>query len=136
MASSPETARPLRFLLGRDCATMNRDRLLADARDRALELAVSYTPPPPPRFEALGRDGLEALEATLDRRKREATPHDHVVGARLARVLSGGDRAAGDPLSEDDILALERESFLHLAGTPATLARIEHMLEHGRPLRN
>jgi 3-hydroxyacyl-CoA dehydrogenase len=133
MASSPEQARPLRFLLDRDRATMNRDRLLADARDRALELAKSHTPPPPPRFVALGRDSLEAL---LDQLKQKATPHDQVVGAQLAWVLSGGDRAAGDPLSEDDILALEREAFLHLAGTPATLARIEHMLEQGRPLRN
>jgi 3-hydroxyacyl-CoA dehydrogenase len=138
MAGSPEQARPLRFLLGRDRATMNRDRLLADARDRALELARDYTPPPPPRFEALGREGLDALEAVLDRLKQKGstTPHDLVVGAKLARVLSGGDREAGDPLSEDDVLALEREAFLHLAGTPATLARIEHMLEHGRPLRN
>jgi 3-hydroxyacyl-CoA dehydrogenase len=133
MASSPEQARPLRFLLGRDRATMNRDRLLAGARDRALELAAGYTPRRPPRFQALGRDGLEAL---LDQLKQKGTPHDHVVGARLARVLSGGDRSVGEPLSEDDILALEREAFLHLAGTPATLARIEHMLEHRRPLAN
>jgi len=133
MASSPEQARPLRFLLDRDRATMNRDRLLADARDYALELAKSYRPPPPPRFEALGHDGLEAM---LDQLKQTGTAHDHVVGAQLARVLSGGDRGAGDPLSEDDVLALEREAFLHLAGTPATLARIEHMLEQGRPLRN
>jgi 3-hydroxyacyl-CoA dehydrogenase len=138
MAGSPEQARPLRFLLSRDRATMNRDRLLADARDLALELALSYAPPPPPRFEALGRDGFDALEAVLDQLKQKGgtTPHDLVVGARLARVLCGGDRGAGDPLSEDDVLALEREAFLHLAGTPATLARIEHMLEHGRPLRN
>jgi 3-hydroxyacyl-CoA dehydrogenase len=133
MASSPEQARPWRFLLDRDRATMNRDRLLGDARDFALELAKSYRPPPPRRFEALGRDGLEAM---LDQLKRTATAHDHVVGARLARVLSGGDRTAGDPLSEDDILALEREAFLHLAGTPATLARIEHMMDQGRPIRN
>ena len=73
-------------------------------------------------------DGLEAKGIT--------TPHDHVVGGQLARILCGGDRPAGTPVTEDEVFALEREAFLHLAGTEATRARIRHMLEHGRPLRN
>jgi 3-hydroxyacyl-CoA dehydrogenase len=137
-ASSPEEARPLRFLLDRDRSTMNRDRLLATARARALALAEDYAPPPVPSFIATGAPGGEALAAVLDRLEAKGitTPHDHTVGAQLARVLCGGERAAGEALSEDDVFALEREAFLHLAGTPQTLARIDYMLERGRPLRN
>jgi 3-hydroxyacyl-CoA dehydrogenase len=137
-ASSPDEARPLRLMLARDQAVMNRDRLLAAARERALSLAEGYAPPPAPTFAALGPAGYQALQGALDRLEEKgiATPHDHVVGGQLARILCGGDRAAGTPVSEDEIFAIEREAFLHLAGTEATRARIRHMLEHGRPLRN
>lgn len=137
-ASSPEEARPLRLMLPHDQAVMNRDRLLAAARDRALALASGFTPRPAPRFAALGAAGYDAIQKVLDglREKGIATPHDQVVGGQLARILCGGDKAAGEPVSEAEVFALEREAFLHLAGTEATLARIRHMLEHGRPLRN
>lgn len=137
-ASSPEEARPLRLMLERDQAVMNRDRLLAAARDRALAMADGYQPQPPPDFVALGPAGYEALEGVLDQLevKGITTPHDHVVGGQLARILCGGDRPAGTPVSEEEVFALEREAFLHLAGTEATLARIRHMLVRGKPLRN
>ena len=137
-ASSPEEARPLRFLLKRDRSSMNRDRLLSAARDRALAMASDYVPSRAPSFTAIGRAGAETLSNVLDRLREKAitTPHDHTVGAQLARVLCGGDRAAGQAVCEDDVLALEREAFLYLAGTPETMARIDYMLEHGRPLRN
>ncbi len=137
-ASSPEEARPLRLMLARDRSVMNRDRLLVAARDRALELAPGYAPPPEPDFAALGPAGYEALKGVLDRLEEKgiATPHDHVVGGQLARILCGGDRPAGTPVSEDEVFALEREAFLTLAGTAATLARIRHMLKFGKPLRN
>ena len=137
-ASSPEEARPLRMMLAEDRAVMNRDRLLAAAVARALELAESYAPRPAPEFIALGPAGFEAIRGVLGRLEDKGitTPHDHVVGGQLARILCGGDRPAGTPISEDEVFALERETFLHLAGTAATLARIRHMLDHGRPLRN
>jgi 3-hydroxyacyl-CoA dehydrogenase len=137
-ASSPEEARPMRFLLERDRSSMNRDRLLVAARDRALAMAPGYVPPRAPGFTATGRAGVEALSAILDRlqAKGVTTPHDHTVGAQLLRVLCGGEHAAGEPVCEDDVLALEREAFLYLAGTPETMARIDYLLEHGRPLRN
>jgi len=137
-AGSPDAARPLRFMLERDRAVMNRDRLLAAARERALELAEDYRPPSPPEFIALGAAGYEALQGELDRLEEKGitTPHDHVVGAQLARILCGGDRPAGTPVSEAEVFALEREAFLYLAGTEATIARIRHMLLRGKPLRN
>jgi len=65
-----------------------------------------------------------------------ATPHDLVVSKKLAWVMTGGDVPAGTWLNEERVLELEREAFLSLCGTEATQARIMHMLEKGKPLRN
>jgi 3-hydroxyacyl-CoA dehydrogenase len=69
-------------------------------------------------------------------RQGKATPHDRVVSSALAHVLSGGATDITRPLGEDDLLALEREAFMELVRTPGSLARIEHMLQTGKPLRN
>jgi 3-hydroxyacyl-CoA dehydrogenase len=65
-----------------------------------------------------------------------ATPHDEVVAKRLAVVLSGGDTDPTETVAEDDLYRLEREAFMDLVKTPGTLARVEHMLDTGKPLRN
>ena len=65
-----------------------------------------------------------------------ATKHDVVVSGELATVLTGGKTDVIDTVKEQKLLDLEREAFLRLVKTPATLARIEHMLETGKPLRN
>jgi 3-hydroxyacyl-CoA dehydrogenase len=70
------------------------------------------------------------------RLKGAATPHDGVVADQLATVLSGGETDITETVSEDDLLRLERQAFMSLIRHPATLARIEHMLETGKPLRN
>ena len=65
------------------------------------------------------------------------TAHDKLVAGALAEVLTGGPGAdQSEPISEDNVLALERAAFMRLVKTKATLARIEHTLETGRPLRN
>jgi 3-hydroxyacyl-CoA dehydrogenase len=137
-ASSPAEAASYRFFLETDRSTMNRDRLLGEAKARALSLVDGYAPPAHPAFEALGSAGFDAMQAMLDGLDARGitAAHDLVVGARLARLLCGGGAKAGEPLGEDDICALEREAFVSLVGTSATVARIEHMLDHGRPLRN
>lgn len=137
-ATSPMEAKPLRFFDDHDRFSMNRDRLLAEAKTRALDMAKHYAPPERPSFSSLGAKGLDAMEAVLEEldEKGITRPHDLVVGRHLARVLCGGERREGEKLSEDDLLALEREAFIALCQTPATLARIEHMLSTGRPLRN
>ena len=69
--------------------------------------------------------------------KGQATEHDMVVATELAEVLTGGAKAdftAG--LGEDAVLKMERAAFMRLVRTPATLARVEHTLETGKPLRN
>ncbi|HUP42070.1 MAG TPA: 3-hydroxyacyl-CoA dehydrogenase, partial [Thermoanaerobaculia bacterium] len=82
--------------------------------------------------------GRAALEMAVDGfvASGQATAHDAVVAKRLAVVLTGGDADVTEPTTEDDLSRLEREAFMDLVRTPATLARIEHMLETGKPLRN
>jgi 3-hydroxyacyl-CoA dehydrogenase len=66
----------------------------------------------------------------------KATPHDVVVVGELATVLSGGDTDHLAELDEEDLLELERAAILHLSHDPASLDRMQHMLEKGKPLRN
>lgn len=139
VAKSAFEARELLFLRESDAITMNRDRLLADAKAKALVLARDYRPPERPEIALPGPSGRLALEMAVDalRLKGTATPHDVVVARELARVLSGGDDAdITVPVGDDHLLKLEREAFMALIRHPATLARIEHMLETGKPLRN
>ena len=139
VAKSAQEAKELLFLRPDDGITMNRYRLLADAKAKALRLAENYAPPPPPDFTLPGPSGRAGLEIAVEsfRRRGLALPHDVVVSGALAAVLSGGDKA--DPtktLSESDLLALERRHFMNLFRNPASLARIESVLETGKPLRN
>ena len=123
-----------------DGVTMNRDRLLHDAKERALLLAKHYAPPQKAEEIRLpGAGGKLALDmAVADLRKSgKATPYDVVVSQILASVLTGG--AKGDwtvKMTEDDLLKLELKEFMKLLKNDGTLARIEHMLDNGRPLRN
>jgi 3-hydroxyacyl-CoA dehydrogenase len=139
VSRSAEHAKELLYLRPGDGITMNRDRLLADAKARALDLARDWRPPAPPgEIRLPGPTARLAMELAVDglARQGKATPHDRVVSSALARVLSGGATDITRPLGEDDLLALEREAITQLARTPGSLARIEHMLETGKPLRN
>jgi 3-hydroxyacyl-CoA dehydrogenase len=140
VAKSAQEAKELHYFKKTDGITMNRDRLLFDAKKKALELAKDYTPPAPPEDIRLpGPSGRYALDmAVADLRKSgKATPYDVTVSSALARVLTGGDKADWTkPMTEDDILKLERDEFNALVRHEGTVARIEHMLEKGKPLRN
>ena len=137
-AASPIEAEPFRFFLPRDRSTMNRDRLLSEAKKRVIAMAADYTPPAKTGVPAAGPRGRQAMQALLDKLDARAitTPHDLVVGAHLAELLCGGGAPQGAIVSDEELCALERQAFLRLAGTPASVARIEHFLREGRPLRN
>jgi 3-hydroxyacyl-CoA dehydrogenase len=138
VSKSAAEAQDLLLLRPGDGITMNRDRLLADAKAKALALAKDYQPPKPQSISLPGPTGAAALGLALDdfHHQGKATDYDMVVSEKLARVLSGGDADMLDETTEDKLLALEREAFLSLIRDPRTLARIEHMLETGKPLRN
>jgi 3-hydroxyacyl-CoA dehydrogenase len=137
VSTSAPDARRLGLLGPADRITMNRDRLLRDAKSRVLELAPDHSPALPRTIRALGTESLGNLSYAVwsMREAGHISDHDALIGRHLAQVLSGGD---GPPrvVTEQDILDLEREAFLSLLGTAATRERIAHMLKHGKPLRN
>jgi 3-hydroxyacyl-CoA dehydrogenase len=138
VAKSAAEAREHGFLRPSDGITMNRDRLLADAKAKALQLAKRYKAPKPPEFVLPGPSGKTALGLAVDsfRKRGIATKHDVIVASALAEVLSGGDTDPTKTLTEQDLLDLERSRFMRLVRHPDTLARIEAVLETGKPLRN
>jgi 3-hydroxyacyl-CoA dehydrogenase len=136
-STSALDAQRLGFLREADRVSMNRDRLLSNAKSRVLDLAPDYAAPAPRTIRALGREALANLEYAIFamREARQIGEHDVVVGKKVAYVLSGGDGPPRD-VTEQDILDLEREALLSLLGTRGTQDRIAHMLSTGKPLRN
>jgi 3-hydroxyacyl-CoA dehydrogenase len=138
VSKSAAQAKELMFLRADDGITMNRDRLLSDAKAKALALAEGYQPPAPPEFRLPGGSGHVGLNmaAQAFRKRGLATEYDMVVSDALAGVLTGGEADLIDTVSEQDMLKLEREAFMLRVRDPRTIARVEHMLETGKPLRN
>ncbi|MFG1300236.1 3-hydroxyacyl-CoA dehydrogenase NAD-binding domain-containing protein [Xanthobacter sp. V3C-3] len=138
VAKSAAEAKELKFLRESDGITMNRDRLLADAKAKALALVEGYAPPKPVEFFLPGPSGKVAMEMAVEgfAKRGMATKHDRTVSLVLADVLTGGDADHTTPVKAEQVLELEREGFMKLIRTHATLDRIEHILETGRPLRN
>ncbi len=138
VSRSAAQAKELAFLRPTDGITMNRDRLLADAKARALALVDGYTPPEPPTFRLPGESGRVGLAGAVAdfRRKGVATAYDEVVAGRLSHVLTGGDADVVDTVTEQQLLDLERAAFIESAHDERTHARVESMLMTGKPLRN
>jgi 3-hydroxyacyl-CoA dehydrogenase len=140
VAKSAHEAKSLKIFRDDDGITMNRDRLLFDAKQRALQLSESYEAPLPREDLRLpGPSGKMALDlAVADLRKSgKASPYDQVVCEHLATVLTGGENADWmDPMNEDDLLKLELDEFKKLVKNEGTMDRVEHMLNTGKPLRN
>lgn len=138
VAKSAAEAKEYGFLRPSDGITMNRVRLLSDAKAKALALVEGYAPPAPPEFRLPGAGGKVALELAVEgfQARGLATSYDGVVSGALADVLSGGEKDLIDIVSETDLLALERKAFMQLVRDPRTQARVEQMLVTGKPLRN
>lgn len=138
VSKSAAQAKEMLFLRPEDGITMNRDRLLFDAKQKALALAEGYEPPEAPHFQLPGESGHVALRMAADgfHKRGLATDYDLVVSDALAAVLSGGEADLVDSVSEQDLLKLERDTFMKLVREPRSVARVEHMLETGKPLRN
>ena len=138
VSTSAVEAKELLFLAHSDGITMNKNRLLADAKAKALTLASHYAPPQPGVYPMPGKTAKILLSMGIKafHLLGKATDYDVEVSEKLAFVLSGGDCDMTSPLTEDAMLALEREAFVKLVKQPGTLARLEHMLKTGKPLRN
>ena len=138
VSKSAAEARELGFLRPGDGITMSRDRLLHEAKQKALGLVDGYAPPEMPEFRLPGPSGKAALMLAVEGyyNRGIATDYDVVVAGSLATVLTGGEADPTQPVTENEMLALERSEFMERLHDPRTLARIEHMLETGKPLRN
>ena len=138
VSKSAALAKEMMFLKPSDGITMNRDRLLADAKAKALSLVDGYKSPEKPTFRLPGESGRTGIAGVVDgfRKKGMATEYDEVVSGRLATVLTGGEADLVDTVEEDDLLTLEREAFMEAVRDPRTQARVQQMLTTGKPLRN
>jgi len=128
----------LMYLRETDGVTMNKSRLLADAKKKALEMVPDFKPEVPYEMTLPGPAGAAALNMAVDGfyLKGQATPYDVVVSGKVGEVLTGGDKAGpGVKVSQDYLRELERKHFMELVHDPRTVARIETMLKTGKPLR-
>jgi 3-hydroxyacyl-CoA dehydrogenase len=140
VSTSAQEARGLGFLSRADRITMNRDRVLSDAKSRALELMRAGYEPPQMRMDipAPGENMLALLKMGIHlmRQGEYISDHEVKIGTKVAEVLCGGNVTPGTPVSEQYILDLEREGFKSLCGEKKTQERIQFTLKTGKTLRN
>jgi 3-hydroxyacyl-CoA dehydrogenase len=140
VSTSVAEAQRLGFVTDADRITMNRERLIADAKTFALErVREGYQRPVPRTAIPVGGESVLAalkLGVHLGWRAGRISDHDVVVGKALANVIAGGALPHATTVSEQYLLELEREAFLKLCGERKTLERIQHTLKTGKPLRN
>jgi 3-hydroxyacyl-CoA dehydrogenase len=139
VSTSAPHAQQLGYLRDHDSISMNRERLIADAKALALDRVREGFHPPQPEPIPVGGESVGAalkLGVHLAWRSGRATDHDAVIGRALAHIMAGGALPHATTVTEQYMLDLEREAFLKLCGERRTLERIQHMLKTGKPLRN
>lgn len=139
VSTSAAHARRNGFLTATDRIVFNRDNLIGEAKKEALAMAdAGYSPPVKNKIKVLGESaqGLVAAEMANMLAAKFISEHDAFIAKKIAYVVGGGDTAPGSEVEEEVILRLEREAFIDLCRQEKTVARIEHMLKFGKPLRN
>jgi 3-hydroxyacyl-CoA dehydrogenase len=140
VSASAVEARELGFLRESDHITMNRDRLIEDAKQTALAMVREGYEQPHPRTDipVLGEPALATIKLAVHMMVRGTfiSEYDAHVAKKLAYIITGGDLSHKTLVSEQYLLDLEREAFVSLCGEKKTQERIQHMLKTGKPLRN
>lgn len=139
VSESAHLAKELGYLRPSDTIVMNRDLLIKTAKEEALNLVQSgYRSPAETPVKVLGKTALAAMKLMLHvmHEGKYITDYDQVVAERVAYVLAGGDLSEAQEVPESYLLKLEREAILECLQDERTLARMEHMLKKGKPLRN
>jgi len=132
-------ARQLGYLRDTDMIVMNRDLLLATAKQQAKAMAdAGYRPPAEPMIKLMGKTGSSVLDVTLYimTEAKWASPYDKVLAGKVAEIMTGGDLSEPQDVPESYILKLERDAILECFRDERTHKRMEHMLKTGKPLRN
>jgi 3-hydroxyacyl-CoA dehydrogenase len=139
VGTSAEEVRQLGLLSDCDRVVMNRSHQIAEAKKEVLRMAdAGYAPPLREKVYAAGRDALAALRVGIYMywKAGQITEYDKVVAEQLAYVMTGGELSLPAWMDEQYFLDLEKEAFLFLCGQEGTRARMKHMLDTGKPLRN
>jgi 3-hydroxyacyl-CoA dehydrogenase len=147
VGTSGEESRELGYLRRTDSYSMNRERLVNDAKQAALALVRSEWKPSAAgwqegaqttQIKVLGESFLAAAKLAIHMMTRGgfASDYDAHVARKLANILAGGSLSAPQMVSEQYVLDLEREAFVSLCGEKKTQERIAHTLKTGKPLRN
>jgi 3-hydroxyacyl-CoA dehydrogenase len=139
VSTSAADARANGFLGPRDRIVFNRDYLIGEAKKDVLKMVdEGYAPLPKRKIKVLGQaaQGMVNAEIANMLNGKFISEYDAFLAKKIAYVISGGDVRDNAEVTEDVILTLEREAFLELLKEEKTLARIDHMLTTGKPLRN
>lgn len=139
VATSADEAKALGYFRRTDGVSFDKARLLTEAKARVLGLSASgYHPPAPRAYKLPGESGVATLAMMVDTlvAAGHATQHDAKIAGKLANVLCGGAGGASREVTEDEILALEREAFVSLCGEEKSQARMQSILMTNKPLRN
>jgi 3-hydroxyacyl-CoA dehydrogenase len=140
IATSAYEAIDMMILTAKDQISVNGDRLIADAKKAALQLAdAGYSMPNPnKKIRVLGKSGIALVLAGVEGMKmgNYITEHDAMIAKKIANVMCGGDLSYPTEVTEQYLLDLEREAFLSLCGERKTLERIQAILQGQKPLRN
>jgi 3-hydroxyacyl-CoA dehydrogenase len=139
VATSADEAKAFGYFRKTDGVSFDRARQLTEAKARAIGLAASgYHAPAPRAYRLPGESGIATLQMMIDTLVAggQASAHDALIAGKLATVLCGGNGGASREVTEDEMLELEREVFVSLAGEPKSLERMQFMLINNKPLRN
>lgn len=139
VSESAHLAKKLGYLRPSDTIVMNRDLLIKTAKKESLNLVeAGYRSPAKEKIKVLGNTALSAMKLMLHvmHEGNFITDYDKVVAERVAFILAGGDLSEEQEVPESYLLKLEREVILECLQDERTLARMEHMLKKGKPLRN
>jgi 3-hydroxyacyl-CoA dehydrogenase len=139
VATSADEAKMLGYFKKTDGVSFDRARQITEAKARAIGMAESGYHPPAARSHVLpGESGIATLSMMVDTLVAGgyATEHDGTIARKLATVLCGGKGGNARPVTEEEILELEREAFVSLCGEPKTQERMQYMLMNNKPLRN
>ncbi len=140
VATSAQEARGLGYLRPTDSIVFNKRRVVSEAKRRCIGMAeAGWTPPnanEPITVIGANQGANFLMGAAQFEWGGYASPHDRLIGEKIAHVITGGMSATPGTVTAQHLLDLEREAFVSLAGTQKTRDRIAHMLQTGKPLRN
>ena len=139
VGTSALESRQLGYLQDADVIVAHKDELLHVALGQARALAdAGYRPPQKSLIPVAGRSAIATIRASLVGMRDGGfiSAHDNHIAGLIAEVVCGGEVDAGTVVTEEYLMALERQRFCALLEHPKTQERIMGMLQTGKPVRN